>query len=363
MSKTIKILFVVERLRGQGGMENVTRIVVEQLNNTKYFNAGLFILDSKEPVTSGDWSDGIQWAVSKCVTRNKKITNLAHVIRLAMFIRKHKITHVVALNTIPCLLARKALNLSRQKGILYSWMHLPPKQRYRPHYLLKADEHLAISNEIKQQLVDLGAGAEQIHVIYNPVASTSSSIRRPSITRFLFIGRIHFEDQKQLKDLFDALKNIKGLWALDVVGDGCDLALCQTYSKQIGISEKIYWHGWQKSPWDYVQNVIQEVTCLVLTSNHEGFPLTLLEAMSRGVFCISSDCISGPSEIISEGVNGLLYKVNDVAQLTNLLQKIVDGYAFPSTDIVKASVKSFYLPYYMERLVKIMTREEDSAKH
>ncbi len=53
-------------------MENVTRIVVEQLNNTKYFNAGLFILDSKEPVTSGDWSDGIQWAVSKCVTRNKK---------------------------------------------------------------------------------------------------------------------------------------------------------------------------------------------------------------------------------------------------------------------------------------------------
>ncbi|MGG6192523.1 glycosyltransferase [Pantoea allii] len=356
MSKAIKILFVVEKLRGQGGMENVTRQVVEQFN-INGFDAGLFVLDSKESIKSDNWCDGIQWAFSRCVTRNKKISDFVHVLRLAKFIRKNKITRVIALNTVPCFIARKAINLSRQKSILYTWMHLPPKNRYRPHYLLKADEHLAISNEIKKQLIDLGARPEHIHVIFNPVQSTNVSIHRPVSARFLFIGRVHFEEQKQLKDLFDALKNIEGQWTLDIVGDGPDIDRCQAYVEALGIANNIRWHGWQVSPWNYVLQVLQEVSCLVLTSKHEGFPLTLLEAMARGVFCVSSDCVSGPSEIITEGTNGLLYQVNDIAHLSNILQNIVDGYAFPSIETIKSSVKDFYLEYYMDRVKKIMIRE------
>ncbi len=51
----------------------------------------------------------------------------------------------------------------------------------------------------------------------------------------------------------------------------------------------------------------KNVTALLLTSAFEGFPMTLLEAMSYGIPCISSDCMSGPRDMIKPGLNGELY--------------------------------------------------------
>ncbi len=79
------------------------------------------------------------------------------------------------------------------------------------------------------------------------------------------------------------------------------------------------------------------------------FPLTLLEAMARGVFCVSSDCVSGPAEIISHQ-NGQLYPVNDVDALARILQRIVDGEELPSAMMIKASVSKFSEPYYMNNI-------------
>jgi UDP-D-galactose:(glucosyl)LPS alpha-1,6-D-galactosyltransferase len=353
----IKILFVVETLSGHGGMENVTKQVINQLNRDDRFNAGLFLFESPEQIASDNWANELLWGMSRRFTGNPKIYSFVHVYRLATFIRQHKPDRVIALNTIPCMLARKAITYSGHQATLFSWMHLPPKQRYRPHYLMLADQHLAISKEIKSQLIELGADPESVHVVFNPVQEAHIQITRPLNTRFLFVGRVHFEEQKQLKDLFDALQHVSGNWMLDIVGDGDDRARCEAYAQQLGISNNIQWHGWQQNAWNYIASQIKLVTALVLTSNHEGFPLILLEAMARGVFCISSDCISGPSEIISSGTNGYLYPVNDVPRLTTILQSVVDGEALPDAQKIKESVMTFYEPHYMERLKSIIAQD------
>lgn len=357
MQKHMKILFVSETLHGHGGMENVTRQVIHLFNSGSVFRAGLYLLDSRIEIASESWLEGLVWGQSSKFTRNPKISQFIHVLRLAYFIRQHKPDYVVALNTIPCMLARKALTLSGHKAALYSWMHLPPKNRYRPHYLLQADAHLAISAEIKSQLIELGAKPDSVHVIFNPVKPVSLVIPRPAVARFLYVGRVHFEDQKQLKDLFDALLRVQGEWTLDIVGDGDDRPQCEDYVQQLGIASHVQWHGWQHNAWEYIESHIKQVTALVLTSNHEGFPLILLEAIARGIFCVSSDCISGPSEIISLDINGLLYPVNQVEKLAEILQMIVDGRPLPDAQEIKDSLATFYESHYMERLERIIVQD------
>ncbi|MGK3141762.1 glycosyltransferase [Pantoea sp. C2G6] len=357
-----RIVLVTDLMAGRGGMENVTCQLITALNAQANTEAGLFIINSGEESHSRAWTANAVLAESVCTLRNKKIKNLIHTLRMAAFLRRYQPDHVLTLNTIPCLMTRRAITLSRRNIVLSSWMHLPPRERYRPHYLLRADHHFAISNQIKQQLVELGARAADVDVIYNPIKRNDTVIGRPQALTFLYIGRIHFKRQKQLKDLFDALQQLDVPWRLEVIGDGEDLAHCQHYVTQLGIQDRITWHGWQEHAWDYVVSQIKQVSCLVMTSNFEGFPLILLEAMSRGVYCVSSDCISGPAEIIQNGVNGQLYPTHDTMALAAILNAMGADFTFPDHQVIKSSIAGFYEENYMKHLMDVFNRLSE-VKH
>ncbi|MGN8163570.1 glycosyltransferase [Pantoea sp. 22096] len=351
-----RIVLVTDLMAGRGGMENVTCQLITALNKESGTEAGLFIINSGEESLSRAWTANAVLSESVCTLRNKKIKNLIHTLRMAAFFRRYQPDHVLTLNTIPCLMTRRAITLSGRKIMLSSWMHLPPRERYRPHYLLRADHHFAISKQIKEQLVELGARATDVDVIYNPIRRNDVVIGRPQGLKFLYIGRVHFQRQKQLKDLFDALKHLDAPWTLEIVGDGEDLTQCQHYVSELGIQDRITWHGWQENAWEYVIRYIRQVTCLLMTSNFEGFPLILLEAMSRGVYCVSSDCISGPSEIIQNGLNGQLYPTNDSMALAAILNAMSRDYPFPDHQVIKASITGFYEENYMKHLMSAFNR-------
>ena len=105
---------------------------------------------------------------------------------------------------------------------------------------------------------------------------------------------------------------MQGDWKLHVLGDGSDFEKCQAYGRELNIDDRIVWYGWQQHPWKLVQQDIKKVSALLLTSSFEGFPMTLLEALSWGIPCISADCVSGPVDIIQPDVNGHLYQPGDM---------------------------------------------------
>ena len=61
----------------------------------------------------------------------------------------------------------------------------------------------------------------------------------------------------------------------------------------------------------------------VMTSETEGFPNALIEALAHGVAAISYDCLTGPREIINHGINGILVETNDQIDLENQIRELV----------------------------------------
>lgn len=61
----------------------------------------------------------------------------------------------------------------------------------------------------------------------------------------------------------------------------------------------------------------------VLSSRYEGMPLVLIEAMSSGLACVSYNCPNGPSDIINDGIDGLLAKNGDIDDLSNKIETLI----------------------------------------
>ena len=56
----------------------------------------------------------------------------------------------------------------------------------------------------------------------------------------------------------------------------------------------ITWHGWVDKPWEKINSA----SCTLLLSKFEGFPMVILESLSYGIPVISSDCPTGPEDLI-----------------------------------------------------------------
>jgi UDP-D-galactose:(glucosyl)LPS alpha-1,6-D-galactosyltransferase len=69
---------------------------------------------------------------------------------------------------------------------------------------------------------------------------------------------------------------------------------------------------------------------------------------------VSSDCPTGPADIIKPEINGQLYKVNDLDQLREILQEIVDGRSLPKQDVMKRSIDFLYFDHYFKEFMNAL---------
>ncbi len=207
-----------------------------------------------------------------------------------------------------------------------SWIHFPLNILRLKEKLHKADFHLAISEEIAQDLrAYLPAQRDRVFTIYNAVQTDAGfTVPRPASPVFLYAGRLNFDDHKRVNDILLAVAKLRGDWRLKIIGaapearpeDGTRL---HALAAELGIERRIDWMGWQANPW----TAAGEVTALLLSSAREGFPMILLEAMSHGVACVASAC-TGTLEIMIPGQNGWVFPIADVDQLARHLQAILD---------------------------------------
>lgn len=352
----MKITFVGEAVSGFGGMETVIKNVISTLQNKYYYAECSIFFFCRNDKMDKSWLHGINAEYSFA---NQKITFLRRMRQVSDFskwLQKNTPDAIICFDVLSCLLVSKARIKSCTNFDILSWPHFSLDHKKHAENIIYADYHLAISSGIKRQMMMRGVSEDLISLIYNPVSRKAVTIPQPDkeeeVATFLYIGRMKFEGQKRVKDLLDGLSNTNGKWKLHVIGDGSDFVKCQNYAQQINISSNIIWHGWQLDPWTLVKNEIKYVSALLLTSSFEGFPMTLLEAMSYGIPCISSDCESGPQDIIKNGVNGFLYPPGNLDEFTILLNKIIAKSITISSQDIKESISEFYDSIYYENINK-----------
>lgn len=163
----------------------------------------------------------------------------------------------------------------------------------------KADLILPNSIGIKYDLIkNFKIDENLINVVNNPVdvnklttlAKEKTDYRDEKFT-FVTVGRLH--PQKNHKLL---IKVMQGLDAkLYIIGDGILKKELSSMVVNLGLQDKVIFLGVKKNPFKY----LSKADCFVFSSNYEGFPNVILEALSCGLPVISTDCKSGPREILA----------------------------------------------------------------
>jgi len=216
---------------------------------------------------------------------------------------------------------REANTLSlhlNNKGIKRCALTWLTKKIY-PH----ADAIVAVSKGVAEDLKSFCCLDERkIKIIQNPVVVPDDVHgghddhihewllykNKPTI---IAVGRL--EKQKNFELLIRAFKRVRDKIdiRLIILGEGSMRAALETLIESLDIRQHISMPGFQINPYSYMARA----DLFVLSSLWEGFPNSLVEALACGCPVVSTDCQSGPAEILDDGKYGALVPLNDIESM------------------------------------------------
>ncbi len=191
--------------------------------------------------------------------------------------------------------------------------------------LYKFSDAVVVQTEgVLRSIGSLYPSLKRVICIPNPLPRTLEQFRHKDSAAsrrvLLSIGRL--VPAKQIEHsirAFGLLANIHENWDLHIYGDGPAHAKLDSLICELSLQERVLLMGETTTPWD----VMAKADAFVMTSQHEGFPNALLEAMGIGLPCAVYDCLSGPREITRDGLDALLVPLNDQGALTQAIRRIM----------------------------------------
>lgn len=180
---------------------------------------------------------------------------------------------------------------------------------------------VCVSQAVKDNTTALIKNIKKSVVIYNPVENLPDSgfIRTNIKYRIISMGRLHRD--KNFKLLIQCFAEVlleienRESYELYILGEGEERSNLEKQINTLGLNRQVFLPGFMASP----AKMLQSSDLFVFTSITEGFGNVLVEALTCGLPVISSDCESGPSEILLAGKIGVLVPINDKTKLKNAI--------------------------------------------
>lgn len=164
---------------------------------------------------------------------------------------------------------------------------------------------------------------DKICIIPNPVMEPALGNEPPEIVlespSLVAMGRL--VPQKGFGTLLQAMGIVhkqRPELKLTILGEGDHRLELEELRKELGLGDVVSLPGKVKNPY----RVLLQAEAFILSSVTEGFPNVLCEAMAVGLPVISTNCPSGPDEIIIDGENGLLVPVGNAQALAKAILKL-----------------------------------------
>ncbi|MDB5672990.1 MAG: hypothetical protein JWO25_3949 [Alphaproteobacteria bacterium] len=222
------------------------------------------------------------------------------------------------------------ITLSKQYGGLgaLGWAKLRHSIRF---FYPFAHARIAVSRQAADDLARVsGISRDSIDVVYNPVgAPPETSQAGPDVDalwgsggpRILTVGSL--KDQKNHKLLIRAFARLLRARParLMILGEGELRDSLERVAGEEGVADHVVMPGFFADPWPFYLSA----NLFALSSDYEGYPLVLIEAMRAGLPIVSTDCESGPDEILDGGRFGALVPCDDVEALAAAMVRMLDG--------------------------------------
>jgi len=202
-----------------------------------------------------------------------------------------------------------------------------------PFVYPNTDAAVAISNGVAKSLAHFGVNESKITVIYNPIQRkkildvADQEVDHPWFVEanecpvVISIGSL--TKVKDHKTLIRAFKHVREHMKcrLVIFGEGYLRNDLSKLIDELNLTEDVHLAGFVTNPYAYMKRA----SVFVLSSITEGFSNVLLEAMICGCPIVSTDCPSGPAELLKNGQYGELVPVNDPLKMGSAIINILEG--------------------------------------
>jgi len=336
------VLFIINSLAGGGAERVICTLLRASQGELRDSQISLLLLDQEPAMYEAPlWVEVEQldcrhslirsiWSVWRALRRAKPDLTVS-------FLTRSNVANIIAttLLGIPAVISERVNTSSHLgAGAGAAFARLLVKATYR-----KARRIIAVSQGVADDLhASFGVRSERMAVIANPIdvdaifAQAASGAPVP-IDRPYAVTMGRLVPNKNFAMLVDAFARSRIAGKLVILGDGPEREALTRQVEALGLAGRVVMPGFSENPFP----TLARAELYVSPSNAEGFPNSLLEAMSVGLPVISTNCPSGPSEVLADlkreqvgpGVtfapHGILVAPNDPDAMAEALRAMADS--------------------------------------
>lgn len=308
------IVFVINSLTSGGAEHALVDMLGYLEDHLRSYTVHLVLLDVEEELNEAppwvqkhvlDADFSFFWSV---VSLTRLLKDLSPAVTLS-FLNRSNCANVISSKILryPCIISERTHPTSRFGTGLSAVLTKAIMRLTYPH----ADQVIAVSEGVKEDLMtNFGVSQAKIRVIYNPIDTDrlhERALEAPSTnvphTYIVSAGRL--VPSKNFRLLIESYRSSGIDESLVILGEGEERPELERLVSNLELNGRVILPGHMQNPYP----VIRAARLFVSSSNLEGFPNALIEAMALGCPVVATDCDTGPMEILTGKMGARCTKV------------------------------------------------------
>ena len=231
---------------------------------------------------------------------------------------------------ITCFFKGNKIVIRNSENPIYSFLYSDNKFFSFISLLLKyffynfADGIITNSNGSRKSLEHFILNKKKIKTIYNPYLTKINQKKNKKIKFLITIGRLQKQkDHETLLKAFYFFSKKNKDYKLLILGHGKLKIKLEKLAKDFKINKRVIFKGWVNNTSPY----LKRSKLFILSSVYEGLGNVLIDAINQNTPCISTNCYSGPSEILLNGKGGYLVKIKSPKLLAKKIIYCINNYS------------------------------------
>lgn len=323
------ICFLNGDMSRSGGTERVTSIIANELSKNDKFNIHVLSTTNETKTSFFELNEKIKQAR---ILKDKQVNFKEHYFKVVkgirQYIKKNDIDVLIDVDLISDLFSIPATRLTKTKLISWEHFHIYNNNGSKLRDIARklaarhSDYIITLTEKDKNNYIEKLNIRNKIDYIYNPIIKADEVTCDINSKQIISVGMLrHVKGFDMLCDVANEVLHKNKDWKWIILGEGEDRPLLEEKIKKYNLREKLILKGNVSNVEYYYKNS----SIYVMTSRFEGLPMTLLEAKSYKMPIVSFDCLTGPSDIVTNNKNGFLIESENIYKMTTQLDKLINN--------------------------------------